>query len=95
MEGVQVEDVEPSDHGAVQQHRAHAVEGAQRAREGDEPVRRVAPVDLDLADAHGLDVAGQHDHDGRHRGCPVVPGERPVVEREDARVGLRERAPQC
>lgn len=90
---VQVEDVEPSHDGPVEQDRAHPFESAQRPHERDDPTGAVGTVDPDRAEPGELEALGEGDDDRRDRGPSVPSRERPVVDGRHTGVSLPERAP--
>lgn len=91
VERVEVEDVEPPQHGPVDQHGPHAVERASSPDDGDRLAGRVTAVDLDRPGTDRLDIPRQRDDDRRDRSLAVTAGERTVVEPDHPRMGLAER----
>ena len=94
MERIEIDHVEPSENGTIDQERADPVERAGRTNEGDDPAGRVLSIDGDGAGTYRLYVVRRGEHHGRDRGTGISPVERPVVDPHDARVGLGERPPQ-
>ena len=94
VDGIEVDDVEPADDGAVEQERPETVPGPQRPDQRDHGLRPVGPVDPDAGGAHRLHVRGGGDDNRRDRSIPIGPSERAIIDRDDARVLFRERAPQ-
>jgi len=92
-ETTEVDDVEPSDDRAVQEHRAHAGELGQRPHEGGDAVRRVGAVDADPSERDALDDVGRRPGDGGDRRERVTATEGAVVDGGDAQVRFAERAP--
>ncbi len=90
----EVEDVEPSDHGPVEQDRPDPVPRAEGPEQGQDASRSVRPVDPHRPDANGLQAVGQRDDHRRHGSRSVPSGERPVVDRGDPGMALPEGAPQ-
>ncbi len=94
VDAVQVEDVEPADDRAVDEHRADPVDRPGRADERDHRLGPVSTVHPDPRTTYGFDVRrGRHDH-RRDRGERVPSAERPVVDADDPGMILREGPPQ-
>lgn len=94
VDRVEVEDVEPANHGTVDQKRPNSVEGSETPDECDHSPGPVGSVDADPAGAHGLEVVRHHHGHRRQGGVPVRAVERPVVDSHHSRVDFVERAPQ-
>ncbi len=93
MERVEIDDVEPSDHGTVQQDRAQVRDMAGRFDERDDPFGRVGAVDLDRAEGHRLHALREREDDGRDASPPIGPLEAAVVDGDQAQMRLREGTP--
>jgi len=94
VQEIEVEDIEPADDRAVEQERPRAFERAEGADETEHLAGPVGPIDPHPADAGRLETLGEAHDDRGDRGVDVPPAERPVVDRDDRRMGLGERAPQ-
>jgi len=94
VERVQVDDVETSHDGPVEQDGAHAFEGPEASDERDHATRAVSAVDPDPADAYRLHALGQRQDHGGERGVAVRAVERAVVHPDHLRVRFPEGTPQ-
>jgi len=93
MELVEVEHVEPPDDRAVEEDGSGALERRERSDEGEHPSGAVRAVHADSIPSQGFDLLGQDQGYGRDGREPVGPVERSVVDADDPRVNLPERAP--
>ena len=94
MDRFEVEDVEPSYDGPVEQDRPNPVERTEGADEGEDPAGPVRTIDPDVPGAHRLEPFGNGHHHGGDRGVPVRTVERSVVDADHLGVGFTERPPQ-
>ena len=92
METVQVEHVESAEHDPVDQERSPVLGMAQTLQQVEDPVRCVDAVDLDRAEGDGLHVEGRCHRDRSHGGSAVGAGEPAVVDPDDPKMALRQRA---
>ena len=94
MYPVEVEDIEPTDDGPVEEDRPDPVDRTEAANERDHPARGVGPIDPHAPGPNLLHVLGQRQSDRGHRSVAVAPLEGAVVDPDDAGVGLSEGPPQ-
>lgn len=93
MHRIQVDDIESPQDRPVQEDRAHPLERPGGPHDRDHAPGGIAPVHPHMVGADRLDVIwGGQDHRRDRRG-PVGPGERAVVHRDDARMGLAQGTP--
>jgi hypothetical protein len=91
---VEVQDVEPADHRAIEEDGPDPLDPAGRAHERHHPGRAVATVDADPREPYRFHALRSRDDDRRDRSVPVASGERSVVDAHDPGMRLTERSPQ-
>ena len=92
MKPVQVEHIESAQDDPVQQERPPVLRVAEGLQEGEDPVRRVGPVDPDRPDRNRLDVLGRDQGDSGEGRLDIGARKPAVVDPDHAQVTLRERA---
>ena len=94
MKAIEVDHVEPPDHGTIEEDRPNALEPAQAPHERDDAASPVRTVDRDLSYADRIDTLGKRHEHGGDRGVSVPTVEGTVVDAHHLRVRFPERAPQ-
>jgi len=94
MDRLEVEDVEPSHDGPVEQDRPNSLERTESADETQHPAGPVRPVHANLRRADRLEAFGQRHHHGRERREPVGPVEGAIIDADELGMRFAERPPQ-
>jgi len=94
VDRVQVEDVEPPDDRAIEQHGPHPFERIEALNQRDDLTSAVGAVPSDPSRSNGLDMLGQSHHYGGDRRVLLATVERPVIDAHDLWMRFPQRAPQ-